>query len=84
MGARTPQHRADALDMVGSEIASRRDELADLLSREEGKALQDASGEVLRAAQIFKVFAGEALRVPGDLLAGTRPNMTVELTRAKD
>ena len=79
--ASTPQQRADALDQVGSEIAARQAELADLLSREEGKALADARGEVLRASQIFKFFAGEALRVPGELLASTRPGMSVELTR---
>ncbi len=77
----TPQQRADALDKVGSEIAARKAELADLLAREEGKALPDAAGEVLRAAQIFKFFAGEALRVPGELLASTRPGMSVEITR---
>ena len=60
----TPQQRADALDRVGSEIAARQAEIADLLAREEGKALPDAAGEVQRAAQIFKFFAGEALRVP--------------------
>lgn len=34
-----------------------------------------------QAAQIFKFFAGEALRVPGELLASTRPGMSVEVTR---
>ncbi|MBX3602568.1 MAG: aldehyde dehydrogenase family protein [Rubrivivax sp.] len=77
----TLQQRADALDRVGSEIAARQAELADLLAREEGKALPDAAGEVQRAAQIFKFFAGEALRVPGELLASTRPGMSVEITR---
>jgi aldehyde dehydrogenase (NAD+) len=77
----TPQQRADALDKVGSEITARQAELADLLAREEGKALPDAMGEVQRAAQIFKFFAGESLRVPGELLASTRPGMSVEITR---
>ncbi|MEO8297649.1 MAG: aldehyde dehydrogenase family protein [Burkholderiales bacterium] len=77
----TPQQRSDVLDRVGGEILSRSAELADLLAREEGKALPDALGEVQRAAQIFKFFAGEALRVPGELLASTRPGMTVEITR---
>jgi len=77
----TPQQRADALDQVGTELLSRQAELADLLAREEGKALPDATGEVLRAAHIFKFFAGEALRVGGELLASTRPGMSVEITR---
>ncbi|MEX1165656.1 MAG: aldehyde dehydrogenase family protein [Hydrogenophaga sp.] len=79
--ASTPQQRADALDAVGSEILARKAELGDLLAREEGKALPDALGEVLRAAQIFKFFAGEALRVPGEALASTRPGMSVAITR---
>jgi len=79
--ALTPLERSEALDKVGSEIGARKEELAMLLAREEGKALSDARGEVVRAAQIFKFFAGEALRVPGELLASTRPDMTVELTR---
>lgn len=79
--AMTPQQRCDALDAVGSEVLARKAELAELLAREEGKALPDAMGEVVRAGQIFKFFAGEALRVPGELLASTRPGMTVEITR---
>lgn len=77
----TPQQRADALDAVGSEILSRKAELGDLLAREEGKALPDALGEVLRAAQIFKFFAGEALRIPGEAIASTRAGMDVTITR---
>ncbi len=80
--SRTPQQRADALDKIGSEIAARQTELADLLAREEGKALPDAMGEVARAAQIFKFYAGEALRVTGELVASTRPGLSfVEVTR---
>jgi acyl-CoA reductase-like NAD-dependent aldehyde dehydrogenase len=79
--ATTPQQRADALDAIGSEILARQSELADLLAREEGKALPDALGEVIRAGQVFKFFAGEALRVPGELLASTRSGISVEITR---
>jgi aldehyde dehydrogenase (NAD+) len=79
--ASTPQRRADVLDAIGSEILARCAELADLLAREEGKALSDATGEVVRAGHIFKFFAGEALRIEGGLLASTRPGMTVEISR---
>ncbi len=81
LAAMTPQQRFDALDFIGSEILLRIDELADLLAREEGKALSDAKAEVNRASQIFKFFAGESLRIQGEILASTRPNMTVEITR---
>src|SRR5277367_72640 len=45
----SPQVRADLLDKVGTEILGRRAELADLLSREEGKTRAEATGEVGRA-----------------------------------
>ncbi|MCY1266536.1 Aldehyde dehydrogenase, thermostable [compost metagenome] len=79
--ATNPQRRFDVLDAIGSEILSRQSELGDLLAREEGKTLPEAIAEVVRAGQIFKFFAGEALRPGGELLASTRPGMEVEITR---
>ena len=77
----TPQQRFDVLDAAGTQVLARRAELARLLAREEGKPLGEAVGEVVRAGQIFKFFAGEALRITGDVVASTRPGMTVEMTR---
>jgi len=74
---------SDTRDVVGLYANANRAqaELADLLAREEGKALPEARGEVLRAGHIFKFFAAEALRGGGELLASTRPGMSVEITR---
>src|SRR5688500_6058374 len=77
----TPQQRADALDFVGSEILARKEELGRLLAREEGKTLRESIGEAARAGQICKFSAGEALRIPGEKLASTRPGVDVEITR---
>lgn len=77
----TPQQRADILDAVGSEILARKEELGRLLAMEEGKTLPESIGEAARAGQIFKFFAGEALRIPGEKLASTRPGVDVEITR---
>jgi acyl-CoA reductase-like NAD-dependent aldehyde dehydrogenase len=77
----TPQRRADALDQIGSEILARKDELGELLAREEGKALPEAIGEAARAGSIFKFFAGEALRTGGERLASVRPGVEVDITR---
>ena len=77
----TPQRRFEVLDGVGSEILARQAELGDLLAREEGKTLAEAVGEVVRAGQIFKFFAGEALRTGGELLPSIRPGLSVEITR---
>ena len=77
----SPQERFDALERIGSELIARRDELGRLLSREEGKTHREGIAEVNRAGSVFRFFAGEALRVPGELLASTRPGVTVEVTR---
>ncbi len=77
----TPQKRFDVLDFIGTELLARKDELGRLLAREEGKTLPEAIGETVRAGMIFKFFAGEALRIPGEKLASTRPGVDVEITR---
>jgi len=75
------QQRFDILDKAGTEILARSAELGDLLAREEGKTLPEAVGEVVRAGQIFKFFAGEALRLHGEVLPSVRPGIGVEVTR---
>ena len=80
-GGSNIQQRSDILDAVGNAILARKEELGKLLSREEGKTLAEGIGEATRAGQIFKFFAGEAVRITGDLLDSTRPGLTVEITR---
>ncbi len=75
------QERSNILDKAGTEILARKDELGRLLAREEGKTLPEATGEVMRAGQIFKFFAGEAVRVGGEKLPSVRPGVEVEITR---
>jgi len=79
--AATPQQRFDCLDAIGTEILARRDELGRLLSREEGKPLADGIGEAARAGYIFKFFAGEALRVEGNVVASVRAGVDITVTR---
>jgi alpha-ketoglutaric semialdehyde dehydrogenase len=76
-----PQRRCDALDQIGGELLARKDELGRLLAREEGKPLREAVAEVARAGQVFKFFAGEALRVQGETIASARPDVQVDITR---
>lgn len=75
------QQRADILNTIGNELLARKDELGRLLAREEGKTLPEATGEAMRAGQIFKFFAGEAVRIAGERVASTRPGITVDMTR---
>ena len=77
----TPQARADALELIGTELLARKDEIGRLLSREEGKPLANGIAETMRAAQIFKFFAQEALRVEGVAISSIRPGVDVTITR---
>jgi aldehyde dehydrogenase (NAD+) len=77
----TPWQRAEVLDRAGSEVLARADELGDLLAREEGKTLPEARGEVVRAGQILKYFAGDVLQPHGQVLDSVRPGIDVTVTR---
>ena len=69
------------LDKVGTEILARKEELGRLLAREEGKTLPEGIGEAARAGQIFKFFAGEALRLAARWCPRPGPGIEVEITR---
>jgi acyl-CoA reductase-like NAD-dependent aldehyde dehydrogenase len=75
------QMRADALDRIGNEVLARKEELGELLSREEGKTRAEGIGEAARAGNIFKFFAGECLRLAGEVVPSVRPGIGIEITR---
>ncbi len=79
--ATPPQQRADVLEAIGAELLARKDEIGRLLAREEGKPLANGVAETMRAAQIFKFFAQEALRIEGVSLASVRPGVDITVTR---
>ena len=58
--------RRDALAHVAACIERDAEELAVLLSRESGKPIRDARGEVARGALTFRTAAEEALRINGE------------------
>ncbi len=77
----TPQVRHDLLDAIGNAILGRKDEFGEVLAREEGKTLPEAIGETIRAGQVFKFFAGEALRCTGDIVSSVRPGVDIDVIR---
>ena len=76
-----PLQRHEVLKTAAAEILARKDELGRLLAREEGKTLAEGVGETVRAAQVFDFFAGECLRLGGEILPSVRPGVGVEITR---
>ncbi|MGE5774634.1 MAG: aldehyde dehydrogenase family protein [Chloroflexota bacterium] len=70
--SRTPAPaRGAILDKASQILTSRLDEIASALTREEGKTLAEAKGEVTRARDIFKYYAGEGWRYGGQVLPGS-------------
>lgn len=64
--AATPAHvRAAALDHVSRRLAERTEEIARLISDENGKPMKWARGEVGRAVSVFRIAAEEARRFNG-------------------
>ena len=64
--ARTaPRARSEVLARAHALMLRDRDELANLIARENGKSLADAAGEVTYAAEFFRWFAEEAVRPGG-------------------
>jgi aldehyde dehydrogenase (NAD+) len=57
---------------AAQELEKRLPEIADLLSREEGKTIGEAKGEVTRAVRILEYFAGEGSRLSGDVIPSER------------
>jgi acyl-CoA reductase-like NAD-dependent aldehyde dehydrogenase len=64
-GGRPAGDRAAFLERAADALAARVDEVAELLTREEGKPLTDARNETGRAVRNLRLYAGEALRLRG-------------------
>lgn len=60
--------RAEHLYRWGQAIADRQEEMALALSREVGKPIGEARGEVGRCVMILRYFAGEAVREIGEVI----------------
>lgn len=63
-----PPARGAILDKASRILEARQDEYAAILTREEGKTRTEALGEVMRARDIFRYYAGEGWRMGGDVL----------------
>jgi len=65
--ATAPRARSDILMRAFQIMMERADWLAELISRENGKALSDARGEVTYAAEFLRWYAEEGVRLTGEI-----------------
>jgi succinate-semialdehyde dehydrogenase/glutarate-semialdehyde dehydrogenase len=61
-----PRVRSEMLRKAFEIMTAESDQIATMISRENGKVFADAKGEVAYAAEFFRWFAEEAVRTPGD------------------
>jgi len=66
--ATAPRERAEILRKAFELMTERREEIAHLISLENGKALPDARGETTYAAEFFRWYAEEAVRASGQVM----------------
>ncbi|SDO84782.1 succinate semialdehyde dehydrogenase [Klenkia soli] len=78
--ATAPRKRSEMLRKAFEILVERGEEFARLMSAENGKALPDARAELTYAAEFFRWFAEEAVRIDGDYrvapAGGTRTVVT--------
>jgi succinate-semialdehyde dehydrogenase/glutarate-semialdehyde dehydrogenase len=77
----TAKERSARVKRWGELMLEHRDALAALLTREQGKPLAEARGEVGYAASFFEWFAEEAKRAYGDVIPSPNPNAKIIVTR---
>ena len=66
--ATPPRQRAEVLRKAFELMTERSEQFARLMSAENGKSLRDARGEAVYAAEFFRWYAEEAVRIEGTLM----------------
>jgi acyl-CoA reductase-like NAD-dependent aldehyde dehydrogenase len=79
--AQTPIARGRILSKTSQILEGRKAELAELLTREEGKTLIESTGEVQRALDIFRFFGGLSYTLGGQTIPHDMPGNLLYTTR---
>jgi len=79
--ARPPRERAECLRRAYELMIARSEQLARLMVVENGKALRDARGEIVYAAEFFRWYAEEAVRIDGSLSVAPSGANKIMVTR---
>jgi succinate-semialdehyde dehydrogenase/glutarate-semialdehyde dehydrogenase len=75
--ARTGKDRANVLRAWYDLMVANADDLATILTAEQGKPLAEARGEILYGASFIEWFAEEAKRVYGEMIPGHQPDKRI-------
>jgi len=76
-----PRVRSEILRRAFEIMTAEADRLAEIISRENGKVLSDARGEVLYAAEFFRWFSEEAVRINGEFRTSPSGDKRILVTK---
>ena len=79
--ATPPRHRSEILRSCFDILTAEREQFAGLIVAENGKAYADALGEAAYAAEFFRWFAEEAVRIGGDFRLSPSGDKTIVVRR---
>lgn len=79
--AMTAQERADLLLKWHDLMLEHQQDLALLMTHEQGKPLKEAQGEIVYAASFLRWFAEEARRVYGETIPAAKSNQRIVVTK---
>ena len=78
---KTARERAQILRRWHDLLLANQDDLAKLMTAEQGKPLAEAKGEIAYAASFIEWFAEEGKRLYGDLIPGHQPDKRIMVLR---
>jgi len=76
-----PRVRGEILRKAFEIMVAEADRLAEIVSRENGKVLSDAKGEILYAAEFFRWFSEEAVRINGEYRTSPSGDKKIVITK---
>ncbi len=76
-----PRVRGEILRKAFEIMVAEADRLAEIISRENGKVLTDAKGEILYAAEFFRWFSEEAVRINGEYRTSPSGDKKIVVTK---
>ena len=78
---KTPAERGELVYKWYELMVAHTDELATIMTTEQGKPLAEAKGEIAYAASYVKWFAEEAMRINGEILPAGTPDTQIRVSR---
>ena len=76
-----PRVRAEILRKAFEIMVAEADRLAEIITKENGKVLSDAKGEILYAAEFFRWFSEEAVRINGEFRIAPNGDKRILVTK---